>query len=476
MSGVSSSLRPLKRTRIHVNNLPDHILSEIVGRLPLKSAVRTGLISKRWEKLWRANTDWSLSVEMFAGKIDKAAKFEQLVSQIIFLHEGPGIKVFKVHYDCYFRRSNMAPIWVEFLVKRGIRILHLDIREAMKFPMALFTCPTLVELRLCFYYDFVKLPSNVSLVNLTTMLLEHARFITADRFQKLMEGCPKLIILHLCGCVFTANIDLLTITHPILRDLQIDRCHWKEGMTLRISTPHLEFFKFKGLGLISNNIELINASPSYGAILEPEEYYDTYRAWRSVGRAEELGFLIAMIMQIMSNLRVLRFNTWCIEWLSTLLEVFADATIEYPLLMRLVMSIWPNKHHAYVAVGLLKMYPQVEELAIETIHNTHIPIAYNQGRVGYANPPNFLSTECHHVKLRIVKIYSYGGTADEKNVVKYLLKSGVAIKEFEVKFADRMTNETRQKLTEELLQYPRASPALEMSFRPLLSPCPICIS
>ncbi|KAG5403877.1 hypothetical protein IGI04_009996 [Brassica rapa subsp. trilocularis] len=176
--------------RSWICQLPDVLISGILARVPTKIAVRTGVLSKTWINHWKNVR--GLDLESF--EFSDMDTFVSFVRSFFDSHRESTIDKIRlsVHYsDCH----SLLTQWTDIAIRR--RIQHLDVCYYgtccdVTMPVSLYTCKTLVHLRLCW----------VVLANLEidAPLLECLR--TTAYLEK------NFMIINL-GCSTTLDIDMV---------------------------------------------------------------------------------------------------------------------------------------------------------------------------------------------------------------------------------------------------------------------------
>ena len=174
--------------RSWICQLPDDLISDILLRVPTKHAVRTGVLSKTWINHWKSVR--GLDLESF--EFSDMDTFVSFVRSFFDSHRESTIDKIRlsVHYsDCH----SLLTQWTDIAIRRSIQ--HLDVCYYgtccdVTMPVSLYTCKTLVHLRLCWVVlanlEVVFLPS------LKTMHLECIRDLTEATVEKLISGSPVL--------------------------------------------------------------------------------------------------------------------------------------------------------------------------------------------------------------------------------------------------------------------------------------------
>ncbi|CDY47082.1 BnaA03g12160D [Brassica napus] len=174
--------------RSWICQLPDVLISGILARVPTKIAVRTGVLSKTWINHWKNVR--GLDLESF--EFSDMDTFVSFVRSFFDSHRESTIDKIRlsVHYsDCH----SLLTQWTDIAIRR--RIQHLDVCYYgtccdVTMPVSLYTCKTLVHLRLC--WVVLANLEVVSLPCLKTMHLECIRDLTEPTVEKLISGSPVL--------------------------------------------------------------------------------------------------------------------------------------------------------------------------------------------------------------------------------------------------------------------------------------------
>ena len=231
--------------RSWICQLPDVLISGILARVPTKIAVRTGVLSKTWINHWKSVR--GLDLESF--EFLDMDTFVSFVRSFFDSHRESTIDKIRlsVHYsDCH----SLLTQWTDIAIRRSIQ--HLDVCYYgtccdVTMPVSLYTCKTLVHLRLCWVVlanlEVVFLPS------LKTMHLECIRDLTEATVEKLISGSPVL-----------EALTIVRETHGErfieLRSNTLKRIHIDSYTEVVINAPLLECLKTRGY--VSKNFKIIN--------------------------------------------------------------------------------------------------------------------------------------------------------------------------------------------------------------------------
>ncbi|CAL9243417.1 unnamed protein product [Arabidopsis halleri] len=212
-----------------ISQLPEHLISEILFHLSTKDAVRTSVLSTNWRNLWQSVPGLDLEPIEFSN----FDAFVSFVERFFDSHRESWIRKLRLNYCSPHGRLDLSS-WIDAVTTR--RIQHLDVRFfcGNEIPLSLYTCQTLVHLRL----SEVTLSSAefVSLPCLKIMRLLYITYPNETTLQKLISGSPVLEVLTI---VRSSNDDdkanvLLVRSHTL------KRVYINDGIQVVIDAPLLQ--------------------------------------------------------------------------------------------------------------------------------------------------------------------------------------------------------------------------------------------
>ncbi|KAH0932255.1 hypothetical protein HID58_009372 [Brassica napus] len=268
--------------RSWICQLPDVLISGILARVPTKIAVRTGVLSKTWINHWKNVR--GLDLESF--EFSDMDTFVSFVRSFFDSHRESTIDKIRlsVHYsDCH----SLLTQWTDIAIRR--RIQHLDVCYYgtccdVTMPVSLYTCKTLVHLRLCWVVlanleclrTTVYLEKNFMIINLGCSTTLDIDMVFPD------VTCTKLLICDTLtdiprfrGLVTSSyilkNIFLHSEPGPLLQFRDLSRLHVKFSKSDLEMLPAILESCPKLQSLI---LELIK-DPSYKKNREPKLMFST---------------------------------------------------------------------------------------------------------------------------------------------------------------------------------------------------------
>ncbi|KAL0714440.1 hypothetical protein Bca4012_021419 [Brassica carinata] len=194
-----------------ISGLSDELLLKILLLVPTKVAVSTSILSKRWRYLWM----WLPRLEF---------RYKRLLDP-----------------EC-------ESMWVSIALSHCLRELEIargsDSAKPVILPSDLFTCKSLVVLKLVgvILLDVPRI--LVSLPSLKTLKLQSLKYFNEETLQRLLSNCPILedLVVDLRDGDTTGK---LTVVVPSLLSfsLYIPYYHHIDGYV--IETPSLKYFKLR---------------------------------------------------------------------------------------------------------------------------------------------------------------------------------------------------------------------------------------
>ncbi|OIT32293.1 PREDICTED: F-box/FBD/LRR-repeat protein At1g13570-like [Nicotiana attenuata] len=399
---------------VTISNLPCNVVDGILGRLPLKDAVKTSILSKDWRYKWVTRQELDFSNEFFESFKEKQ-EAKAIIYQVLLLHRGPILK-FELGGD--LKSCPDIDHWILFLSKKNVQEFTLNMWSDNKYylPSHLFTFQELrhLEVSECLFHPP---PGFQGFEKLISLDFQHVTFVPAT-FTDFISKCPSLERLMLRWCT---DFD-----------------------TLEIDAPNLKFFDFTGE---SKSICFKNAP-----MLENVSVYLSVSG------------VLPYPSHVCCNL------TKFFHYMPSLKELdLCDSTLEYLMMggvaespptalnniksLRMSGMSFRNVEVVSGAVYLITSCPKLQELTIDcTVSAGNVVEAVVQ----------FLraqSMSCGVAKLlQRVEMSYFTGADVEMEFVRFILASAPALEEILIWNVAHHFVQSTQMIDDEMKQFRRASP------------------
>ncbi|XP_019223456.1 PREDICTED: F-box/FBD/LRR-repeat protein At1g13570-like [Nicotiana attenuata] len=198
-----------------LNNLPENVVDEILIRLPLRDAVRTSILAKKWRYNWCRLPQLALDQALWKTKKDLTyitSNFTKIIYHILTLHVGP-ITKFTLCIPGLEGCPNLDNL-MYFLSRNVIQhlVLRLPRGNQYKLPSSFFGCLQLRHLTLknCL---ILPPPTFKGFDRLTSLKLYNVS-ISSKLLESLISHSPLLeqLVLQISGLS-----DIIEINAPMLR-------------------------------------------------------------------------------------------------------------------------------------------------------------------------------------------------------------------------------------------------------------------
>ncbi|ESQ51022.1 hypothetical protein EUTSA_v10023102mg [Eutrema salsugineum] len=418
-----------------ISSLPNEIICHIVSSLSAKEAAFTTVLSKRWLNLFTIIPNLHFS--------DWVEKPESFVGQLVALPDSSRVRKFTL-----LKRLGLFELADEHVhcclcnvLKRGLmdlelnieRVSHNDIDKGKPFslPFEIFTCQTLVTLKLGTSVVIYQLPENALLPALKTLILDKVRFygLCGCAFQKLLSACPVLEELVIDSVDWEDWKWSRTVSSPTLQRLNINRTQhfYFDGSdfgSITFYTPKLVYLEYADF--IPDEYPVVNFDSLVEAMLD---------LFMTVDHTWNVGFA--------GDDDPISSNPTNLLGLEESIPIFEN-------LNRL--SYTPNENDDGYCMRslpfLLTKSPNLETLVLEcSLHyDQHKPESVCKCMLGYS-----CLLSC---PAKVLEITKYEGTKGELEQMKHFLGKFLELVKIRAGARD---DEEKLRFTMDLLMFPRAS-------------------
>ncbi|MED6118154.1 hypothetical protein PIB30_000136 [Stylosanthes scabra] len=215
-----------------LSNLPEQIISQILSCLPLRDAVRTSVLSKKWISRWTCLTKLELNDQTFYHGRKKTGKqhFIDFMNRSLLLASSSVqslILVIRNKHDPLVFNTWIANILMSRNLKKlDLRYPHHDLNLSPLSSHYLFQKNNYYrkELILKMGGCAIRIPESTSY-----------SFIHFSRLE----------LLDLSGITFTHHSKDVNLSCPVLKELKTRNCYWLRVKCVTFTVPLLESFSIE---------------------------------------------------------------------------------------------------------------------------------------------------------------------------------------------------------------------------------------
>ncbi|KAJ4839750.1 hypothetical protein Tsubulata_026030 [Turnera subulata] len=292
----SKKAKTVESRRDRISGLPDEILFYILSFLPIKYAVGTSILSKRWRFLWTSAPRLEFDdTVLFSNPTEETdIHFVNFVERVLCYHSDAA-SVKKISLRC----------WGSYIDTRILRLVYGTTMMPNLEELDLDFCiGTKIQLPNCIYSSFENLhvlklcsdiqlntPGLVCFPRLRTLWLNSVRFSGDDALKKLLEGCPVLKDLFINQDTWFSS-GVFHVCSSSLKNLEICRLiGYGSGLTAKVvlETPNLARLKVVYHSEVDNIV--MDASSLVSASIdarEPHRSSSLIQLLKKISHVEEL--------------------------------------------------------------------------------------------------------------------------------------------------------------------------------------------
>ncbi|KVI09942.1 hypothetical protein Ccrd_011660 [Cynara cardunculus var. scolymus] len=403
-----------------LSRFSDDILVSIISRLPLKDAVVTSQLSRRWRYLWCQTVRLDFEDKERSNKLMDFAernKYINWVNYIIRQHKSSNIDEFKICFDLDKNGRGAIGKWIEFAISKNVKTLELDLRHKngiISYGWRNYVFPNKIFDRKCGSSlkrqssNFPARPyaSVMEIKFLKTLILKCVD-VNDEGLKKILNNCPVLEHLSIHGSCHMVKAKI----HGkglALKTLEIRSCVGLES--IEICDSNLVSFTLKGSPI---TIRVDNLQK-----LEKISIGEGY-SWKKINR-------------LFSEI------SCCVPYLQVLeLDLYRPPVPPFPELLKLKQLIlkvgaWDNDS-VHVLTSLVEACPNLRRFKIQLIWS--IWVRPNGEVRQVAKQP--------HEHLEVVEIGGYYGRTSDFELAMYFIENGVALKKLVIDPSDLSMKRSR---------------------------------
>ncbi|KAF8080090.1 hypothetical protein N665_0976s0015 [Sinapis alba] len=409
-----------------ISALPEDLLVRILLHVPIKDAIATMILSKRWRFIWTILPKLEYDIFSYANEDDDDDDHEHeskktswcFFDKSMELHKAPVLETLLIKLGPGCPTDINVGKWIAKAVDRRVVMLKFKLswsKGPTRLPKSLYSCETLKELTLS-HKVLLDFPSSSCLPSLRSLDLIYVVYKDNASLDSFFSHCPVLNILTVKRNKRNRddNITKFSVKIPSLQGLFYDSDNIisslpdedddevvDTGKCLDIDTPALLFFSISDHSGDSCSIENMPCLENASIDVNSFSNIDKSKTYLSAVRSLEL---------YMTDQVVALYLFICVLPLST---------VKFSRLIKL--EIYPHRSDWLEALLLLlKNAPKLKDLLVDYAFNIDvIPCSWNQP----SSIPGCLSSHLEFFGYR-----GYGGTEEEKEFVMYILANSKCLK------------------------------------------------
>lgn len=413
-----------------ISDLPQSILESILTRLPIRDAVKTSILSRKWRYKWASITELVFDDECVSSSHDGNVVEQSLVkfiSRALFLHHGP-IHKFQVS-TCYLQSCPDIDQWILFLSRDSdVRelIIKLGEDEWVRLPSCLFNCKKLTHLDLsCCELDP---PPRFKGFSCLRSLSLHRVLVAADAIENLIWSCP------------------------LLENLALS--YFDDSLAITIRAPNLKYLYMEGDFtdiFLENTPLLLSLSVVMYMADDVAEHFELEQS----SNCNFVKFLTRV-----PRLVSLAGRAYFAKYLS----IGDDPgplpiTFDHLKIIELFEVSFEDMKEVLVLLRLITSSPNLEEFSISAGESTSPAEAPDSLDIWERECP----ADWTFKQLKVVKMTDVNGIPHEMDLVKFLLGSSPVLKTMTISPSTYFKHD-RMVMLIELLRFRRASSEAEIIF------------
>ncbi|GFY91758.1 hypothetical protein Acr_08g0001540 [Actinidia rufa] len=291
-----------------LSTLPEELRRHIISFLPMKDAVRSSILSRKWSRICYSLPNLIFEFHRFPNVESKLDRFVEFIDQMISRQDDSRIKTFKLAFwvenETFTRIKNA---WITFAVQRNVEnlILTTQMGKTQSLPSCIFTSKSLKGLHLGIHD--LKLPTSIDLPNLKELVLMSVILADHNSTRKLFSSCPALETLVMKTCDLY-HLGILAISAPNLKHFVIQNCSGFYKCEINLLTPRLKTFFYHAdvpRDINTGNIPFVNTVFLFFENTHPWSTNHSFSAAKELEQPPYMLFYLEMNSQDFSHIKLL---------------------------------------------------------------------------------------------------------------------------------------------------------------------------
>lgn len=232
-----------------ISQFPEDLILKILSLVPVKNAVSTSVLSKKWHSRWKSVAKLKFNSEDYQSEHQT---FSETVRKSLLSYEPKVLESFHLSFGSDKADAVDVVHWIKTAFALNLRTLALEFHiepfelDEFVFTSCLCTCDTLETLELGSLI-LVDIPAPGSMKSLKKLHLIQALYTNDESICNLLSSCPRLEEL-VVERSYEYTLKLFTIKVPSLQRLRIyDHNDDAEFIGYVIDVPSLKYLEIGGL-------------------------------------------------------------------------------------------------------------------------------------------------------------------------------------------------------------------------------------
>ncbi|KAM5583228.1 F-box/LRR-repeat protein [Rosa sericea] len=428
-----------------LSDLPDVVIAKIISSLPTKEAIRTSILSKRWEYLWTSIPN----LEFYPGNA-KRSLLVNVVDRALLLRGPSDIKRFHLLFPVLGDASHVHA-WISAIVRRNVENFSIGLesqKEPFSLPHSLLTSATLKVLNLYLPCSF-KVPSTICFSSLRELSLCSVVFSDDCSTQQLFSGCPVLEKLYFSECNWE-NIKFVSICAPNLLKLSIHESELpisggSNVCQIMVFGVSLTYFYFSGHLL--NDYCFCNSS--------------VHEAHISIDDTEGSRLKSYLFHKLLRGLSTVKKLTIFHMNFGVALTGASELLAQMPMFNDLTTLIFEGSAvDLILSLRILQNCPCLRDLVFCEGVSLCSDDAKDDGMLDIPLPP------CFWTSLKEIQVVEFCGNQNELRALRILLKNAIVLENMFVSYCGTLEGKTEKKrdLNKQLSDLPKGSQSCEIDY------------
>ncbi|XP_034697293.1 putative F-box/LRR-repeat protein At5g02930 [Vitis riparia] len=223
-----SNQTPRRIGEDRISALPDAVLIHILSYLPVIDAVKTGVLSKRWARLWTWTPN--LVFDQLGEWDEKTNNFVPFIDAFLVLHSSPKIQKLALDLDYKGKRLHLDSSlnkWLHFATRRAAEELNLQLSDLGYFHSWDFRGPVERYLLPSFIYTNNSMKRlDMSFIDVQPPDAVSWPFLQSLSIRCLTNFSPNILSLEISGHFYKRKVQLLDLSSLV--DVIINLQLWVE--------------------------------------------------------------------------------------------------------------------------------------------------------------------------------------------------------------------------------------------------------